>query len=138
MKCRDGFVTNSSSSSFLVAHKDVSKVVDEDTQRKYPFIGTMIHEVKNILVNMSTAKTEDELKELFLYHMMDGDYRTLEEGFADYGEYWKDQYENALKKIKEGYTVSYERFDNWEDEGKMKLLNSIADDKTLYIICGEE
>lgn len=103
MKIRNGFVSNSSSSSFLIAVKDghdlkeeMDKLVDKVKEIETPFnFGAMAHDLVNTFVSNAELLTKDEID--------DG--------------YIADDDEAILAKLKDGWKIYYGSVydDGWDD-----------------------
>lgn len=91
MKIRYGFVSNSSSSSFIVSAK----------KGKTP---TVIIEIE--LPTDKIIETVKQLDEHFMEHWGSGQ-KTIQELLDDEGEYVTDQYNNCLKEIKKGNVIHF-------------------------------
>lgn len=91
MKNRSGFVSNSSSSSFILANKTGNTK------------GIMEIDISDLIDN--TIKTIKELNEYYIYaHCWGEEYNTLEKMF-ECEKYLKEEYDKCVKKINEGYTL---------------------------------
>jgi len=106
MKVRNGFVSNSSSSSFLVAHKVEGKELELKIKNifsvptnypiKFPDFSKCIYDT---IRNEDTIKTRDEYAEY--------------EGYDSYAD-WDDGDEEILELLDKGFTI---RFCSFSDDG---------------------
>ena len=92
MKIRKGFVSNSSSSSFILATK---------TEKTKPKI-----EIELDLANLSDViiSTKKELDDYYLNEHRYGNTNTLTKIFEE-NEYLKDDYADCIAKLMDGYTL---------------------------------
>lgn len=117
MKVRNDFVTNSSSSSYVIAYKDMADF-DEETLRKYPVLNNLKNLVHTLLYaeyddtyNRETLKTVDDMDKYFLGNFCSD---SLDQLFEDEPGL-KDLYDKMKTYIEDGYTildkgVSYDEF----------------------------
>jgi len=101
MKIRNGFVSNSSSSSFIVAVDDV------DEQAKV----TVTIEVDILKYVDTTIRTKKELDDFYLSEY-GWNNQTLEEILEDHGNYMREGYEKSLEAIGRGKVVMIGSFTN--------------------------
>lgn len=103
MKVREGFVSNSSTSSFIVAVDDGGDV---------PKVTIQI-EVDIARYADATIRTQEELDAYMIDRYAWGEKQTLEEVFEDYGgDHLKIQYEQMQKAIQNGKVVLAGGFSN--------------------------
>lgn len=125
MKYRTGFVTNSSSSSYVVAFK----TLDEGVMENCPAFAKKIYDyfIKSVLTNC--IRTEEELvKYLLNYYCFD----TLE-ALLEEDEYAKEKYEKFGEKIKNGYAICNIDVE-YGDETMPDILKALHDDETFILI----
>lgn len=128
MKLRTDFVTNSSSSSFVVAYKNKLDI-DEETERKYPFIQEFYNNVIEEFINSDDGyetetgeiiSSKNELDEwLDDRYNYDGYYKSIEEIIKE--EVEEDVYKECIKAIDDGYLIVVKEI-GYGDESLVRML----------------
>lgn len=131
MKIRTDFVTNSSSSSYLVAYKPVPDF-DEKTLHTYPILKSFI-KLYTLLYNSGyddiIHNKEDWDKHLFKYY---GQHYSSIEELLEKENYSLDHYNEVLTYLEKGFNISL-RFD-YGEETWQHLINEFAENNEYFII----
>ena len=145
MKIRLSFVTNSSSSSFVVAYRSTPQF-DEETLVKYPFLkkyGNLLEQVLLIKGDYGYETTEgdilhtkQEFDEWFVDNYGWREMNTVEK-IIENDEYVRKRYNNLLKYISDGFSILAKRVD-YSDEYCNNLIYSLAADNDDFIILEDD
>ena len=138
MKCRSDFVTNSSSSSFIIAYRDMPEF-DEETLKKYPFLKTYGYFIKKVLMsdgyNETTRgvnyTTQEEIEDYILdnYGWRN---QTIEDVLRE-DEYAKKEYDSMIEYINKGYNVLQKSID-YCDDALVNLIHELDDGENVIIV----
>lgn len=141
MKVRRDFVTNSSSSSYIIAYRSLPEF-DEETIAKYPFLknyGRLIDKVlfaegSDETTAGEVSRTKEEFDAWFI-----GRYgwrqSTVEEIIAD-ERYLSDMYKKAIEYLEKGFNILSKDVD-YNDEYCAKMIDELANDADNFVILEE-
>ena len=135
-KFRFSFVTNSSSSSFVVAYKSIPEI-DEETINKYPFLKDYSSMIDKLLLTETEYtskgnifKTKDEIEKYMLWHY---DCDTIEELKEEIGE---ELYNKFMKYINDGFNILFKDVD-YNDECFVYMIKQATEDNDDFVILEE-
>lgn len=130
MKIRVDFVTNSSSSSYVVMMRNKIEVPNE-IMEQYPIIKWAFKLVETALDAGNSISSKEELERNFLDNYGWTKKPTLVELFED-DPSLKDDFDEFLKKIEEGFTI-YKLNIDYNEEALAKAIESMHDGKNCIV-----
>lgn len=131
MKIRTDYVTNSSSSCYVIAYKDIPSI-DEETSKKYPaMVKLWTTMIKEILDDGEKISTIEQYNEWFIerYGWKD---QTIEE-LLEEEDYYKKNYEKGCNYMNKGYSI-IEKSVDYSEETMEYIIKSLHDKENFIII----
>lgn len=143
MKIRNDYVTNSSSSSYVIAYKSLPEI-DEETLKKYPFLKNYGKLIETVLFtegdNDTTAgtvsRTKEEYDENFISEYGWRDNTTVESILKDDG-YLVDMYNKSIEYLEKGFNILDKRVD-YNDTYCQNMIRELAEDKENFVILEDD
>lgn len=141
MKIRSDFVTNSSSSSYVIAFKKTPEV-DKDTLKKYPWLKGYSELVERALLaegdysdtNKGTiVRNQDELDSEFIEKYGWYDDKTVEDVISHDDEGMYEMYQNMLNHINNGFNILFKDIDN-NDSVYQNIIRDMAANNDSVVI----
>lgn len=143
MKIRSDYVTNSSSSSYVIAYKTLPEI-DEETLAKYPFLknyGKLIEKVlftagDNDTSEGEVCRTKEEYDKYFVERYGWKKDSTVESILED-DDYLVDMYNKVIEYLEKGFNILDKDVD-YNDTYCSNMIHELAEDKENFVILEDE
>lgn len=143
MKIRSDYVTNSSSSSYVIAYKFLPEI-DEETLSRYPFLKNYGKLIEKVLFtegdNDTTAGTVSKTKEEYDKNFVDEYGWTSDMTLADIledDEWLINRYNKAIEYLEKGYNILDKSVD-YNDSYCQNMIRELAEDNDNFVILEDE
>ena len=143
MKIRSDYVTNSSSSSYVIAYKSLPEI-DEDTLNRYPFLKNYGKLIEKVLFtegdNDTTAGTVSRTKEEYDKNFVDEYGWKTDMSLADIledDEWLTNRYNKAVEYLEKGFNILDKSVD-YNDTYCQNIIRELAEDKDNFVILEDE
>lgn len=142
MKIRFDYVTNSSSSSFVIAYRSLPKF-DEETVEKYPFLKNYGNLIERVLFtegdNDTTVGDVYRTKDEWDAHFVDcygWKNKDTVETILENDDYLVEQYNKVISYIERGFNILDKSVD-YNDSYCENIIRELARDKENFVILEE-
>lgn len=142
LKVRLSFITNSSSSSYVIAYRSLPEF-DEETIAKYPFLKNYGRLIDRVLFaeggDETTAGEVSRTKEEFDKWFIDryGWRNNTVEEILDGDKYLANMYTKAIGYLEKGFNILSKDVD-YNDEYCAKMIDELANDVDNFVILEDE